>query len=226
MKLKIKCSICGLICKDNRGLARHIKTHNYTSQSYYDMFLLKNNENKCKRCGKPTLFYRLGAGYHKFCSNVCSSNYIETRIKCKNTVKRIYGVDNIAENHDILLKKRKKYLYDKLNFDSGWEIIYYIWLKDHNIDFEYHPCLLTYKFNDKEYKYEPDFKIGNEIIEIKNDALYKQMLIEHTKENAKLQCIKENNIKIMLYNDMKPYIEYIENKTKMKYKNFIKQYKK
>lgn len=46
-------------------------------------------------------------------------------------------------------------------FDSAPEIAYYIWLTDHNIDFEYHPMNKNMKFliDGKEYYYEPDFLI-------------------------------------------------------------------
>ena len=51
------------------------------------------------------------------------------------------------------------------------------------------------------------------------------MLIENTQENAKLKCIIENNCKILLFNDIKPYIKYVEDKLNIKYSDFIKQLK-
>jgi len=38
-------------------------------------------------------------------------------------------------------KMRRKYLYDNIMFDSSPEIAYYIWLKDHDIEFIFHPNL-------------------------------------------------------------------------------------
>ena len=32
-----------------------------------------------------------------------------------------------------------KYKYNDLKFDSSWELAYYIWLKDNNIQFTYQP---------------------------------------------------------------------------------------
>ena len=87
------------------------------------------------------------------------------------------------------------------------------------------PKPIYYVFEGKKHPYFPDFKVKNKFIEIKGDGLFKYMLIENTQENAKYKCMLENNVEIMKFEEMKPYIEYIENKTKLKYSKFIKQYK-
>ena len=39
--------------------------------------------------------------------------------------------------HDFFIKGCKFYCYNNVMFDSSWELAYYIWLKDNNINFEY-----------------------------------------------------------------------------------------
>lgn len=63
---------------------------------------------------------------------VKDENGIEKRIK---TYLKLYGYD-----HPTMVK----YKYNELYFDSSWELAYYIWLKDHNVKFEYHPQPIPY----------------------------------------------------------------------------------
>ena len=146
------------------------------------------------------------------------------KLREENYIKK-HGVKNPMQNHEVFKESKKKYLYNDIHFSSGWELVYYIWLKDNNIEFEYQPKPLYYEFEGKKHPYFPDFKVKNKFIEIKSDGLFKCMLTENTQENAKYKCMLENNVEIMKFEEMKPYIEYIENKTKLKYSKFIKQYK-
>ena len=151
-------------------------------------------------------------------------NYNEYLEKAKETTLNKYGVENISQSHEYRSKICKKYQYNNINFDSSWEIAYYIWLKDNNIDFEYQPNIkINYTFNGKIFRYFPDFKVNNELIEIKSDYLFNKMLIENTKANAKFNCMKENNIKILFYKDIKPYLEYVKSKYG---NNYLIQFKK
>jgi len=53
-------------------------------------------------------------------------------------------------------------LYDNNTFDSAPEVAFYIWLKDNNKHFIYHPNeFLSYDFNGVTYRYFPDFKVDD-----------------------------------------------------------------
>ena len=77
------------------------------------------------------------------------------------------------QNHDIRISSQQKYLYNNINFDSSWELAYYIWLTDNNIEFEYQPNIsFEYMVNGKIHKYFPDFLINDEYIEIKGNQFF------------------------------------------------------
>lgn len=151
--------------------------------------------------------------------------------KIKETCFKNNGVLYPAQSNLIMKKTKSKYYYDSKYFDSGWELAYYIWLKDNNIEFEYHTIKLPYQYNNKTYYYFPDFKVNNEFIEIKGNQFldkfgnlispYKNSNNEKLK--SKFDCMKLNNVKILSKNELKPIISYIN----IKYgKNFLKLFKK
>ena len=339
------CEICKFSTDNIKKFTNHLRTHKLSVKEYYDTYLLKDNENKCNYCGKPTKFKSLKFGYYHYCSQTCSSsdsivqekhkktckerynvewfsqssswhkkiNMIyqeryntdygiqadEIKEKIKNTMYKKYGVLSYLQTEDCktkakqtclekygkehytqteeyyLLRLKKsndehnchwwnniekiketnikrygsnfasetnkikekilktryerygkynlffKYYYNNQYFDSSWELAYYIWLTDNNINFIYHPNIrFKYEFNNTTYTYEPDFIVNGKIIELKGPYLMKLMLIENTKENEKYKCILKNNIKIIT--DCTEYLNYI----KQKYgKNYLKQYK-
>lgn len=142
----------------------------------------------------------------------------------KKTIKEKYGVDNISQNEEIKKIKRKglgkKYFYDNISFDSTWELALYFYLKYNNISFEYQPTdkTFTYKANGKKHNYFPDFKIGNQYIEIKGDHFFDKNNnfidpFSKTKESkliaeAKYDCMIQNNVIILREKDMKKYIDF------------------
>ena len=66
------CKICNKNYLTNRGLLYHVsQTHKIKQKDYYDTYFKKENEGICKRCGKPTSFWGLAAGYSEYCSHYC-----------------------------------------------------------------------------------------------------------------------------------------------------------
>ena len=161
------------------------------------------------------------------------------RNKIQKTCLERYGVTSYSKtekfknevsefNRTHKFKHTSKYYYNNCWFDSSWELGYYIWLSDNNIPFEYHPDIyFEYEYNNKIYKYYPDFLINNELYEIKGDHFFDKegnyINPYNNKKNdkafAKYQCMLKNNIKILKYKD----IAFILNKYGKKY---FKQFKK
>jgi len=160
------------------------------------------------------------------------------RNKMKNTCIERYGFTSYSKtekfkqnmsdfNRTHKFKRTSKYYYDDCYFDSSWELAYYIWLTDNNINFEYHPDIyFEYEYNNKIYRYYPDFLINNELYEIKGDQFFDNNNNyinpfnnkNNTKVSLKYQCMIKNNIKILRYKD----ISFILNKYGKKY---LKQFK-
>lgn len=85
-----------------------------------------------------------------------------------------------------------------IKYDSSWELAYIIFHKEHHINIARYNGYRTYFYNGKQYKYYPDFVVGNKIIEIKgyiNDRVL-----------AKQQF--NPDIEIIGKNDITPYIQY------------------
>jgi hypothetical protein len=157
--------------------------------------------------------------------------------KSEETMRKRYGVKKPCQLREVRIKAQQKYIYNNIGFDYSWELAYYIYLKDNNIDFEFQPDLnIFYEANGASHKYFPDFKIGQRLIEIKGNQFidkdgnltnpYKRMT-KKSKELlcAKQKCMKDNNVELILLDDIKPYIEYINNKYGKQYLSSFKKNK-
>ena len=122
-----------------------------------------------------------------------------------------------------------KYIYNNIHFDSGWELAYFIYLKDNNINFEYHPKI-SFKYLDnlgKERLYYPDFLVNGEFQEIKGNQFFNENNEPYSRYDndfwwEKYNCMRENSVKILKYEDLAPIFEYID----FKYgKDYIKSFK-
>jgi len=106
----------------------------------------------------------------------------------------------------------KKGKYKGIWCDSSWELAWVIYHIDHNISFERNTEKFEYVFNNDKHYYLPDFKIGEEFIEIKGYVT--KQWEEKKKQFPQL-------LKTYYKKDMKLIIEYVI----LKYgKDFIKLY--
>ena len=161
----------------------------------------------------------------------------ELREKVDATVELLYGAKNIRNTQyylelyetfkDDLYKNLKRlYLYDNQYFDSSWELAYYIWLKDNNIIFSYHPKPgITYFCNGKKHTYYPDFIVDNNIIEIKGDqffVFYGNYITNDDLSMSKYKCMIDNHVILYRKTDVLKYLEYVYKKYG---KNYLKSFK-
>ncbi|MBO7691311.1 MAG: hypothetical protein J6T10_01595 [Methanobrevibacter sp.] len=203
-----------------------------------------NNTEKLKETNlkKRGVEYTIGPEYTKKMFNVNNVSQLDSiKEKKIETCRLHYGCDNPSQSEEINKNKKKKYTYNNINFDSSWEIAYYIWLTDNKIPFEYHPKdKFVYVVNNSIKFYFPDFKVNNEFIEIKslhffvnknpngnminpykrNKYTPEELKIRDDIMEAKHQCMIENNIKILT--DCSIYIRYVNQKYG---KNFLKTLK-
>ena len=167
---------------------------------------LKENRDKAKK----TNLIRYG-----------SENY-NNKEQYKKTCLERYGVENATQCHRIRVKEQSRYIYNRINFDSSWEIAYYIWLTDNNIQFEYQPTKqLKYTYKNKTHVYCPDFEVNGTLVEIKGSQYFNEtktkMICPYNHKldglyNAKYKCMLENNVQILSNEDIQQYLVYINQK--------------
>lgn len=163
----------------------------------------------------------------------------DLRKKVDATIKKIYGTDNIRTSDyylerfklfkDQLYKNMKKiYSLDGIYFDSSWEVAYYIWLRDNNINFIYHPLPgIKYISEGIEHTYYPDFNIDGQLIEIKGDQFFNKdgsYKIKTQQDADKYACIIANSI-IYRRKDVLRYLKYVNEKYGSSYIKSLKKFK-
>lgn len=113
------CKVCNKKININ-NIAVHLKTHNMTKLEYYDRYIRKKeDEGKCRVCGKPTNMR--GLKYFRFCSSKkCVMTDVEVVSRRKNTIQSRYGVNDIAKIRNVQ-EKRRKFFIEKYNKSSFFE---------------------------------------------------------------------------------------------------------
>lgn len=154
----------------------------------------------CAYCGKK-FTNRKGS---KYCSEECRK--IGTHINLSNALKGKSG--GLRPN---AYKKYKSGLYHGIHCDSSWELAFVIYCEEHNIKLTRNKKPLVYTFNEREYKYYPDFIIDDKLYEIKG----------YENERAKEKHKQHPEVIYLDKEKMKQYIEYVTNKYG---KDFIKLY--
>lgn len=159
--------------------------------------------------------------------------------KAKETWIRIYGVDNPMKNKDIVQKtivskhfdilKKRGLIFDEIYFDSSWELAFYIWLKDNNKQFIYHPNTPIEYLDDTNTIrfYYPDFLVEGKFIEIKGNQFFNEKeepynLYKKEYWWNKYNMLVNNNVYIMREKEAFTYVKYVNEKYG---KNFIKSHK-
>lgn len=154
----------------------------------------------------------------------------EVQEKSKQTLKEKYGVDHPSRSPELLSRARRKYRYNGLNFDSGWELAYYIWLSDNNIPFTFHPDLrYSYQKNGEEHFYCPDFIVDGKIVEIKGNQFFNENndpfdAYHKCFWKEKFQLLVDLNVTVMREADIIPMLNYVADKCGKGYIKSFKQY--
>ena len=174
---------------------------------------------KCIKCGKPcevrTVCIKSLPKETQCMCKTCKTKYTKklkygnenwfNRNKAEQTCLKTYGVRHPMMLREVQKKCGAKKKYDGILFDSGWEIAYYIWLKDNHRTFKYHPKMIKYYDNmGKERRYFPDFEVEGKLIEIKNERLIKEMSEE------KRKCLEQNNVVLLTRTDLKEVFDYVK----------------
>jgi hypothetical protein len=164
------------------------------------------------------------------CSNSCKNPSQFYKIKEKKDAKRASWSDEFRKL--VRSKQCKTYVYQDVHFDSSWELAVWIYAKDLGINIEREPCVFEYTVDSQTFKYFPDFRFGEKLIEVKGDQFIKKSdgtwksptdsSYDHYYE-AKRQCALANSVEIWEKEKVLPILNYV----KQKYgKDYLKQFKK
>ncbi len=113
----MRCEICGVDgFKLPISLSNHLVIHNIKMKEYYDRFIKKESDGKCKMCDSETNYIGFTKGYREFCSYKCSNKHInsqpEVRKKIKTTLKEKYGDENYVNVDKCKQTKFERYGYE------------------------------------------------------------------------------------------------------------------
>lgn len=186
---------------NNRSKAAETLISQYGSiEQYYQHVSQQSNETKIKRYGTHTY---------------------NNREKARTTSIAKYGVPIPIQNKMIGDKAHYKYTYQGIKFDSSYDLSYYIWLTDHKYRFEYRPNIqFDYYYDGNLHKYNPDFRVDGELVELKGRHFFKDKdpskeMVNPYNHNmdglyeAKHQCMIRNQVKIIV--DCSEYETYVAN---------------
>lgn len=150
--------------------------------------------------------------------------------KVKQTNIEKYGVENPFQVDEFKEQSNKtkierygtthvsyKYCVENEKFDSSWEVAFWIYHKNKDIAIEHEPVTIEYfDAAGKSHSYYPDFRIGNQLYEIKGKQFLKEGKLidpfnqDQTIAEAKTKIIADNNITLITYDQIKPYLDYMQ----------------
>lgn len=181
--------------RDATNLSRFGKTNymSYGSPEYIEMMISKYfdglNETERERL--------LGLSFADFCYELWNKSS-DFQDNVKQTLSEEHNIDpnndvysafsELLKNHPEWLERARDTMFDKygiihsdsrllcydgIKFNSMWEIMVYLYHKDHGDEIIREPETLTYYDKEgKPHKYKPDFSINGELVEIKGKQFF------------------------------------------------------
>ena len=162
-----------------------------TLKQYYSLPEVKEKIHKlykCKNCGKE--YTMLESSSRIYCSKECKHEWQEKYLEST------FGGKQLKSG------RSRSGWYKGIYCASTWELAFLIYHLDHNLYIERCKEIRTYIYNDKPYKYYPDFVTDEGIIEIKG--------LKEEKFKAKMKY--NPDIKVLFKQDVKQYIDYVKTK--------------
>lgn len=170
---------------------RSNKISNSNKNKYYGTY----KTYICQYCGKE--FTKLDNNSTIYCSNDCKLSGRH------NKLSKLAKENNFGGYTENSIKKHKHGTYKGIHYDSSWELAYIIYNLEHNIEINRCTEFRTYIDNNgNEKRYLPDFIVNNDTIEIKG----------YFSDIAQLKQKYNPDIKVLLYNDIKFYLDYAKEK--------------
>jgi hypothetical protein len=160
---------CVMNTNENQEKRKNKQIEKFGSIENYNKFVNEaRNKTIIKKYGSLENFNRIKkenikkTNLKKYGVENPNSSEIVKQHKKESSLEK-YGVDNVNKLKWVRDKIKKtciekygkcwnqyKFEYDNNKFDSSWELIYYIYLKDNNVNFIFHPKTnITYEIDGK-----------------------------------------------------------------------------
>ena len=181
----------------NDKISNSVKQYNLTHNTFKIRI--------CEYCGKE--YTKLDSKSYKYCCNDCM---VKGRYKklSESAKRNKFG----GLNPDTTHRNYKRGYYNNIWCDSSWELAFVVYCLEHGIHIERNHEYKEYIFDNKIYKFYPDFIInGTELIEIKGFIT--------PKNKAKIEQI--NDVTFIYKKDIKKYINYVVEKYGIDYCNIL-----
>ena len=150
----------------------------------------------CKVCGKE--FTNLDAASRQYCCNECMIKGRHKKLS-ESAKRNKFGGLNPNTTH----KNYKRGYYKNIWCDSSWELAFIVYCLEHNISIRRNYSYKEYEFENKIYKFYPDFIINeNELVEIKGFIT--------PKNKAKIEQITD--VTFLFKYEIQPYLNYVRKK--------------
>lgn len=221
LELKDKIEECNL---KKYGVPHYVNPKKIKKTMYerYGGYTWESKELR-KKCDL-TLRQKYGKNLEKIIEKVKSTkleryedeNY-NNKEKHRETCLQNYGVTSYSKTNDFIHKSLKKYRYDGENFDSTWELCFWIYATENGHNIIKEPKSFPYTYNGETHYYFPDYCYDGELVEIKGKHFLKNgtLVNPYDKEqdglySAKYKCMIDNGVKILT--DVSFAIEYVRDK--------------
>lgn len=150
----------------------------------------------------------------------------EIKDKIKNTMIEKYGVEYFTQTSEYQKKAKKRYTFENESFDSSWELAFFIFHKDKNINIK--RCTTGFPYvddNGSSHIYYPDFEIDGKFFEIKGrqfftEGVFDGGIYKTSSYKNKIECMNRNNVELVT--DVTNYLNYIKSNYG---KDYLKQFR-
>jgi len=102
----LSCKICGILKENPAKLSKHIQINHkdIKTKDYYDIYLLKKDDDLCLICKSPTKYQNINLGYKKYCGHSCAAIHKRKLLK-ENDQKNEIFKEKVRNN---MIKKWKE----------------------------------------------------------------------------------------------------------------------
>lgn len=201
--------------------AKHAHKGGFANPAYQDKIQKAAHSENSYRKREKTCTERYGA-----------THFMKTKegvSKIQQSLLEKTGFRNPMQDPAAVKNHLKGYIYNNEHFDSSWELAYYIYLRDNQKEFTYHPDPYIPYIDSEgvERFYQPDFLVEGQLHEIKGDQFFNEKNEPYNSYTKtfwweKYNILLANNVKILKLEDIKFYLRYVKEKYG---KDYLKQFK-